>query len=608
MEDLSQLIPAIIPNEDADPELISIGERYWALAGFADDEGTPVWCEKTKDIDTAGWGRQIYAVAAAGVRAVVPGRTCTKCSGPLSLTSRTAFQQVCYGQDPVCVQCTDSLLAAIRIVLDPARKAKRDQAKAAAETRQVTDRARASWRQSQREIVEETYPADFPSQVRTPPTAPVRDMLGTLALLRYAPTTSPITQVSTWPDPLHPNSSRVASLLGSLVRAGLVSIHPSSPVTAFVWEPETFEEALSEAGGDLGAVGPPRLTGSFYPLSACYYAPHGTSAGTAAEQLDAHLTTALDPAGMTAARQNDLLALAGELIAEEALRYFTNRLEDLHLPAVPDNHTARLSDAVYKLAEHRPLGEIYNLVWRATRAAAEAAQKNPRAPRAHMSTHAVNQLESHAQQAASDPDWQLKAFGEIKGHGPAAMTRTLFFSILDSNPLTTSLQQIADGLPEPAVETVPDPNSESAAEERDKGPGVPPDEDDELAVLVAWLNAYPDSWSPEAVSNALAAVRDEADTTRPDWQFEGKILARGAAQLQLLYTRLAPTLGSRPAALAVIGATALLGHPVTLKDQTITNGAWLQRLLSNILLGLPDEDEDAEEDGSVDPDGYSEQS
>lgn len=96
-------------------------------------------------------------MAAAGVRAIVPGRHCPKCEGPLSLTSRTAFQQVCDGHDPVCVRRTDSLLAAVRIVLDPARKAKREEAKIAAKTQQAVDEVSARWRQSQREIIQETY-------------------------------------------------------------------------------------------------------------------------------------------------------------------------------------------------------------------------------------------------------------------------------------------------------------------------------------------------------------------------------------------------------------------------------------------------------------------
>lgn len=588
LDHLSKLIPTVVADDDADPELVGIGERYWALAGFAEQDGIPVWCEKTTDIDTVGWGRQIYAVAAAGVRAIVPGRHCPKCEGPLSLTSRTAFQQVCDGHDPVCVRCTDSLLAAVRIVLDPARKAKREEAKIAAKTQRAVDEASARWRRSQREIIQETYGVVSPGKVSELPIASIREMVGALALLRYAPSTSPIAAISGWPSPLYPDSGKIASLLGSVVRAGLVEIDPSSPVTAFEWAPAAFEDALREAAGDLQSVTPPRLTSNFYPLSACYCAPHGTSQGTATEQLDAHLTAALNPAGMMAGRHDDLLAVARELIAEEALRYFANRLEELHLPGVPDNHCARLSEAAYKLAEHRPLGEIYNLVWRATRAAAEAAQKNPRAPRAHMSTHAVNQMESHAQKAAAEPDWQLKPFSEIKGHGLTAMTRTLFYNVLNTNPILTSFRQIATTLPEPA----PD---EAAPETSWPQDDVEPDE---LEVWIRWLNSYSEAWDPEDVSTALKAVEEDPEDSTPEWQFEGRVLARGAAQLLLLYTRLVPALGSRQAALAVMASTALLNHPVTLSGQSVTSGEWLLHLIRALILQNSEEDSEESIDGT----------
>ncbi|GAA3299124.1 hypothetical protein GCM10020295_36510 [Streptomyces cinereospinus] len=34
VDDLSNLIPAVIPDDEADAELVTIGERYWALAGL----------------------------------------------------------------------------------------------------------------------------------------------------------------------------------------------------------------------------------------------------------------------------------------------------------------------------------------------------------------------------------------------------------------------------------------------------------------------------------------------------------------------------------------------------------------------------------------------
>lgn len=585
VDDLSKLIPEVVPEGEADPELVAIGERYWALAGFAPELGTPVWCEKVKDIDTAGWGHQIYAVAAASVRAVVPGRSCPQCAGPLSLTSRTAFQQLCDGQDFACVECTESLMSAVRIIVDPARKAKREAAKAQARERQALDGTYAEWRQAQQAAVAQHYAAVFPSERSELPVAPARDMIGALALLRYAPTVSPIAEISGWPDPLYPDSGKTTELLGSLVRASLVKIHPTSPVDAFVWAPESFEDALREAEGDLDAVAEPQLTGSFYPMRARYYAPVGTSPGKAAEQLDADLSDALAPSGMTATQQEELLAVAQELIAEEALRYFTNRLDELHLPPVPDNHSARLTEAAYKVAEHRPLGEIYNLVWRATRAAAEAAQKNPRAPRTHMSTHAINRFEADAQRAVADPHWELKPFTAIQGHGPAAMTRALFYNVLDTNPIEASLPEIQKALPEPVTESGADGPADLASIDYDDG----------LGAMITWLHAHPEAWDPHLVPAALSVLEEQREDT-PEWLFEGRILARDARKLLRLYERLAPPLGVREAALAVLSATGMLVHPVTIDRVSLSSGEWILDRLSILLFGGPDEETEDEGD------------
>ncbi|MGA5284834.1 hypothetical protein ACPCSK_31190 [Streptomyces griseoincarnatus] len=81
---LAGLTPTVVPVDGADPELIAIGERYWAMAGFHPELGTPVWCEKTADIDTLGWGVPLYVITAGGVRAVVD-HTCPECQQQLSL-------------------------------------------------------------------------------------------------------------------------------------------------------------------------------------------------------------------------------------------------------------------------------------------------------------------------------------------------------------------------------------------------------------------------------------------------------------------------------------------------------------------------------------------
>ncbi|MFF2412350.1 hypothetical protein [Streptomyces sp. NPDC058092] len=67
-----------------------------------------------------------------------------------------------------------------------------------------------------------------------------------------------------------------------------------------------------------------------------------------------------------------------------------------------------------------------------------------------MSTHAVNQFETHAQRAAGDLGWEIKPFSEITSCPLAAMTRTLLHTVLDKPPFGTGLPNVADSLPTPA--------------------------------------------------------------------------------------------------------------------------------------------------------------
>ncbi|MFF3312950.1 hypothetical protein [Streptomyces sp. NPDC002952] len=562
--DLSSLIPTVAAVEGADPELVAIGERYWAMAGFHPELGTPVWCEKAADIDSLGWGKPLYVVAAAGVRAVVADFSCDACAGPLSLTSRTALEGLCNGVIPPCVTCTDSLQTALKAVLDPGRRAKRDSARKKAQEQQAVRAARDAWEAAQREVIAADYAFRFRTEPR--PTGGVREMVAALALLRYAPDIARI-RVVDWLSPLHPDERKLADLCGDLVRSELIAIHPESPVNAIVWAPKSFEAALDAADGDLEAVARPQDDGQFYPTRAQYYAPYGTSPGTGATYLDAFLSQVLAPERLTAAQQDDLVALALELLTAESVRYFLNRLEEVNLPTITDNHRQRLEDAARKAAGQRSLGEIYNLVWRSTRAAAEAAQKNPRAPRVNMSTHAVNQFESHAHHAATDSKWEIKAFSEVPACPLAAMTRTLLYTVLDQTPVETSLPQISDSLPEPI--SVPEPPPVV------RGDDLNEDDLGELAQMLMWLAANPDTWDVDAVSRALEALqRPHPDAS---WNVDVRVLQRASGRLQQLHAHLLPLLGPRQTALAVLAASSdLLTHPTTdpqASDTTVPVGS-----------------------------------
>lgn len=550
--DLSHLTPTVAAIDGADPELVAIGERYWAMAGFHPDLATPAWCEKAADIDSQGWGKPLYVVAAAGVRATVADQACPQCGGPATLTSRTALAQVCNGQIPPCVECTDSLQTAVQAVLDPRRKAKRDIARKQAEEQRIITAARDEWTAAQRQSMAVNYAFRFNTDADLK--LPVREMLATLALLRYAPSTTQIRNIGDWPGPLHPDRDKVPSLLGELVRSGLIAIHPQSPVQAVVWEPKSLEVALASAEGDLDAVAEPQEGSRFYPLLAHYYAPYGTSAGTGATLLDDLLNTALAPERLTSGRQDDLLALAQELLTAEAVRYFQHRLDEVNLPAITETHRQRLEDAASKAAAHRPLGELYNLVWRSTRAAAEAAQKNPRAPRINMSTHAVNQFETHAHRAAADSSFEINPFNEVSSCPLAAMTRTLLYTVLDRSPFETSLPDIKNSLPEPAI----DPDVSPAAPIADQHLG----DLDDVTITLQWMATSPDAWDANAIPRAL----ERLNLPHPDadWNVDIRVIQRATARLQRLHAHLLPTLGQRQSALAVMAASSdLLTHPTT---------------------------------------------
>lgn len=553
---LAGLTPTVVPIDGADPELIAIGERYWAMAGFHPELGTPVWCEKSADIDTLGWGGPLYVVAAGGVRAVVD-HVCPECRQQLSLTSRTALADLTKGETPWCVSCTESLTSALQMLNDPKRKAKRNAARARAAEQRALDTALTEWRNAQRHVMEDRYRLAFSETV---PRASVSEMVAALALLRYAPSTTPISKIGSWLDRFHPAQRETVQLLGALVRAGLTRIHPTTPVTAMEWEPASFQAALAAADGDPESVDvDPQLTTQFFPLDSSFYAPFATSPGTGAQHLDTVLSEPLAPERLTAGQHDDILTLAQELIAEEALRYFTVRLEELNLPAVTENHIERLSEAAYKVARHRPLGEVYNLVWRSTRAAAESAQKNPRAPRANISTHAVNQFETHALRAVTELTWPIKAFGEVTDCGLSAMTRTLFYTVLDLHPLETSLSDIEHKLPQPA----PEPASPAAQTSPQQEEGAA-DRDDELGTCIEWLNTCPDSWDPESVLRRLENL--EQTGAGMEYDVEQRVARRAITHLKRLHERLAPVLDPHQAALAVIAATELLQHPVTGRD------------------------------------------
>lgn len=234
----AQLTPVVNEVDGVDPALVEIGRRYWTLAGFDAETGFPIWAEAASTICD---GRP-YVVAAAAVRAVLPDLACPGCQGPLSLTSRAALEKIITGQPPTkCVECDTTLCDHAARILDPSSKVRSQVGQQVQQQR--TQHLRQLRRDEQDAILHERYAIRMVPD--TPiPAASVREEVITLALLSYAPEPAPLGPIRQWVDPLHPRTGQSSSCVAEALLAGLLCIHPDSPINAFVWEPESFEAAF----------------------------------------------------------------------------------------------------------------------------------------------------------------------------------------------------------------------------------------------------------------------------------------------------------------------------------------------------------------------------
>ncbi|MFI2031872.1 hypothetical protein [Streptomyces buecherae] len=496
--------------EGAPEELTAIAKQYWNLTYIEPESQYVVWSGPVKAIDTRGWG-PAHIAAGAAVRAHMPGRSCRTCSGPLTFTSRTAFEQAYFGDSPPCVDCSPALLGKMLKLRAPSPAAKAPQREQAT-SRKVRHSAEDRWAEQQAEAIRDRHSVSFRAGEEMP-TADVRTEASVLALLHYAPSTTPIEPTRLWGDPLDPDPHRS---MGEILVHGFIRIHPDSPPSAFCWEPENFREAIAAAGGDIDAVPPPRLTNRYYAQLAFHYVPFGTSMGTATENLIAHLVKRLAPATFDQDRRQGFLTLVQELIAAEALRYFDLQLDKRHLPPIPDNHLARLKDVARRGSATLALGELNNLVWRAARSAADAAQRTPQAPRANMSTFALNCLETYVQQALTDAQ-PIKPY-TFDPSLLAALTRTVFYTAINADPFTTSAPQVDHILPPPVPATASlDAGREDGEEARtDTSTSAQAKRDDELAQRVlTWLAEHRDAWTVQDFTDHLRYLQAQALAPRP---------------------------------------------------------------------------------------------
>ncbi|MFV2127859.1 hypothetical protein ACFHWS_25545 [Micromonospora sp. LOL_013] len=466
-DDLVRFHPQLSSVAGADAEAIALGQRYWDLSGFDKtfDPPSVLWAEKTTSL-CAEYGvpnSRMYVHAAAGVRAMLPTFRCPSCDQPLSLRSRQNLVKLLAGEAPErCVDCDEDLIKAVRRETTPAVRQKRQFARQAARRRGQAEQAQQQWKVAQTAYLAERCAVDVASACdwRARPKTSLRTEAVALAAIRHAPSVTPIPPMAAWPLPLAPLNDLTPVLLRGCDNAGLFAIHPNSPLAAFVWTP-TFEEAVAEADGDLSDLTQPTWS-SYYLSLICRYVPGGPSLGTAAKKLDEHLLSKLKPATLTPNRRAELLELVQDLIAWETRRYFDFQLEEHNLPPIPENHEARFDEVARRLAAVRSLAECYHIAWTMARAAAATAQAKQFAPKANMTTHAVNLFEDKSSQAIANPSLHFKPYREDTRVPLSALTRTVFLSLLHAEPMSTTL---AD-----ANSIISTMHAETALAEDDDGP------------------------------------------------------------------------------------------------------------------------------------------
>ncbi|MEY9210595.1 hypothetical protein NI17_024110 (plasmid) [Thermobifida halotolerans] len=548
--------------DGADDQLVDIARRYWSFDGVDESGAYPQWGCLVRDIDTAGWGRRLHVLAAAVSRAVLKGFSCAACGGELSLASRSTLQEVLDGaHEHDCVDCRPVLLEEAEKLSDPKRRARRQQHQERQLALQRVASAKQEWLHNRREAAYETYPLRWRPEEQVPPLSLYQELTA-LAVLRYAAKGGLVCAQARLTDRALVPHVEDFEALNELHNLGVLAIHPGTPLDSLVWEPATFQEAYAQAEGNLDNLPAARPAGRYWPFKTVFYVPFGSDASLAAKRLDKELTQRLARALKDHERYQALEELAVEVIAAETVRYFDYKLTQHHLPAVPGDHRPRLEEAAVRLARSRCLGDMYFCAWSAASSAATASKRHPSAPQENMTTHGVNRFEDRAKTLLDNPGEEVKTFEEDANFGLSALTRTLFYTVLDMNPMTTTLSQIRQQRPAPPTPPSPprvaQPSTAPSAE--DSKWTYPPLEESEFpsvelqARRLAEVAAH---WSPEKVASGFEDVRQTITAVWEDGHPDRSTLIDAAAGLETYFHQLRSYLDSHQAALAMILAGGL---------------------------------------------------
>ncbi|GAA1106406.1 hypothetical protein [Nocardiopsis metallicus] len=578
--------------DGAPSHLVDIARRYWDLRGLDEAGVYPLWRTPVREIDTNGWGGRHHLLAAAASRAVVKGYFCPSCEEEFSLPNRTALNQILSGDTRVvCVNCHPTLIEEAEEYRNPdaaaLRRAERRREKQS--LNEAYADAEEHWIKAHREVLGKEFALhhhpeeDFPE-------LDVRWELAALTVVRNA-TEGGIINIRDHPElsVLSPGGED-ADVMEALRRHGVLHVHPSTAVSSQLWRITAFGDAVAAAGGDLDDLPTPELKGSYYPLTTRFYVPYGDDVRAAVESAGTRLLRRLARVFKDHRRFAALEGLLAEVIAKEAVRYFDYKLKEHNLPAIPEEKRPRLREAADKLARVRCLGQLYFACWAATRNAAAAARRTPRAPMVNMTEYGLKNFEDIVQVMVRDDTKYAKVFREEVKFPLSAMTRTLFHTVLDMHPMETGLAQIREMRPArtvPVRNEVPEPGPVSPAREPEPELVHPELEEKEfpsVELQARRLADAPESWSSQDFAVAFQTVREDIslvwDTDHPS--HSTLQVAAGALEMHLL--QLGTYLKERESVLAMVLAAGLYRELIGARPNALPSGRVVVGLLVEALV------------------------
>lgn len=531
----------------APEELWQIAQLYWEYSGI-DAYDKVAWVRPAKSVVVTGWRGAVHHVAGAGAIATLAGAVCSECGGPLTLTSRTAFESGRNGRSTICCDCTPTYVENVLRVGSPGLEDLQLRQQERADVRLATARAEAeakAARQRQLDALEEErrnaiaarYPLHFWQELPDPRSISFRARLATLVLMEYAAEGGLVEPVADQ-DFVFATSPQQAADLIHEANGPLLVTHPSTPTRAFAWAPA--EDGVT-----------PDWSG-YYPLFIRLHLGLGRPSRAQWDAAREDLVASLHLEELTVIEQEELIEFAAELIGGEALRYLDFKLKDEYrLPEISAEHRARALDLLTFAAQRLSLGHLMRAIWTVTSGATNLKASKPYMPRQRITDHAISQLEAKIHDYLAPEHQLLEPYRADTRVPLSALTRTLFYEIVHADPLTVGLAEIQHALPKP---------SDSYALELCWA-GIPDGEEARDALL-----ASARSWDGMVFRRALSEIENRtfepcATGCAHDRQPE---LAR---QFGASFDKLISRIGADPASIALIETIRYANDQTTPEDR-----------------------------------------